>query len=211
MSLVDKSPRGRRARARSIERHDPARRRRRERDAAGTPQPRHRAGAGAGARAARVRGGAREPRRSPHRASPTAGRSISSAMTARASSGRSPTADAVLMASPVYRGSYTGALKNLLDLTPVDALRNKPVGIVAMGATLHHYLGVDGQLRWSARVVRRAGPAHQRLPRIQSLQGRTARGCRGPGGHRRPGARAPGRGPQSPRPARPTPARRRSR
>ena len=51
------------------------------------------------------------------------------------------------MASPVYRGSYTGALKNLLDLTPVDALRNKPVGIVAMGATLHHYLGVDGQLR----------------------------------------------------------------
>jgi FMN reductase len=56
-------------------------------------------------------------------------------------------ADAVLMASPVYRGSYTGALKNLLDLTPVDALRNKPVGIVAMGATLHHYLGVDGQLR----------------------------------------------------------------
>ena len=56
-------------------------------------------------------------------------------------------ADAVLMASPVYRGTYTGALKNLLDLTPVDALRNKPVGIVAMGATLHHYLGVDTQLR----------------------------------------------------------------
>jgi len=56
-------------------------------------------------------------------------------------------ADAVLIASPVYRGSFTGALKNLLDLTPVDALRGKPVGIVAMGATLHHYLGVDWQLR----------------------------------------------------------------
>jgi NAD(P)H-dependent FMN reductase len=56
-------------------------------------------------------------------------------------------ADAVLLASPVYRGSFTGALKNLLDLTPVEALRNKPVGIVAMGATLHHYLGVDWQLR----------------------------------------------------------------
>jgi NAD(P)H-dependent FMN reductase len=52
-------------------------------------------------------------------------------------------ADAVLLASPVYRGSFTGALKNFLDLTPVEALRNKPVGIVAMGATLHHYLGVD--------------------------------------------------------------------
>jgi len=56
-------------------------------------------------------------------------------------------ADAVLLASPVYRGSFTGALKNLLDLTPVDALRAKPVGIVAMGATTHHYLGVDWQLR----------------------------------------------------------------
>jgi FMN reductase len=56
-------------------------------------------------------------------------------------------ADAVLLASPVYRGSFTGALKNFLDLTPIEALRNKPVGIVAMGATLHHYLGVDWQLR----------------------------------------------------------------
>jgi FMN reductase len=56
-------------------------------------------------------------------------------------------ADVVLLASPVYRGTYTGALKNFLDLAPVDALRGKPVGIVAMGATLHHYLGVDWQLR----------------------------------------------------------------
>jgi NAD(P)H-dependent FMN reductase len=47
----------------------------------------------------------------------------------------------------VYRGSFTGALKNLLDLTPVEALRGKPVGLVAMGATLHHYLGVDWHLR----------------------------------------------------------------
>jgi FMN reductase len=56
-------------------------------------------------------------------------------------------ADAVLLASPVYRGSFTGALKNFLDLAPVEALRDKPVGIVAMGATLHHYLGVDWHLR----------------------------------------------------------------
>src|SRR5205823_323545 len=56
-------------------------------------------------------------------------------------------ADAVLLASPVYRGSFTGALKNLLDLVPIDALRGKPVGVVAMGATLHHYLGVDWHLR----------------------------------------------------------------
>jgi FMN reductase len=56
-------------------------------------------------------------------------------------------AEAVLLVSPVYRGSYTGALKNLLDLLPVEALQNKPVGIVAMGATTHHYLGADFHLR----------------------------------------------------------------
>ena len=56
-------------------------------------------------------------------------------------------ADAVLLASPVYRASFTGALKNLLDLTPLEALRAKPIGIVAMGASAHHYLGVDGHLR----------------------------------------------------------------
>ena len=56
-------------------------------------------------------------------------------------------ADVVLLASPVYRASFTGALKNLLDLTPLESLRAKPVGIVAMGATSHHYLGVDWQLR----------------------------------------------------------------
>jgi NAD(P)H-dependent FMN reductase len=56
-------------------------------------------------------------------------------------------ADAVLLATPVYRASFTGALKNLLDLTPVEALRGKAVGIVAMGASPHHYLGVDSHLR----------------------------------------------------------------
>ena len=55
--------------------------------------------------------------------------------------------DAVILASPVYRGSFTGALKNLLDLTPLEALRGKPTGIVAMGASSHHYLGVDWHLR----------------------------------------------------------------
>jgi hypothetical protein len=38
-------------------------------------------------------------------------------------------------------------LKNLLDIAPVEALQNKPVGIVAMGGSPHHYLGVDWRLR----------------------------------------------------------------
>jgi len=57
------------------------------------------------------------------------------------------TANAVLIAAPVYRASFPGVLKNLLDITPVEALSNKPVGIVAMGGSPHHYLAVDTQLR----------------------------------------------------------------
>jgi FMN reductase len=56
-------------------------------------------------------------------------------------------AKSVIFASPVYRASFTGALKNLLDHVPVEALQGKPCGIVAMGATQHHYLGVDRHLR----------------------------------------------------------------
>lgn len=66
-------------------------------------------------------------------------------------------ADAVLLASPVYRASFPGVLKNLLDLLPVEALRDKPVGILAMGGSAHHYLGVDWHLRmvltWFGAVV----------------------------------------------------------
>jgi FMN reductase len=53
----------------------------------------------------------------------------------------------VLIAAPVYRASFPGVLKNLLDITPVEALQAKPVGIVAMGGSAHHYLAVDTQLR----------------------------------------------------------------
>jgi FMN reductase len=53
----------------------------------------------------------------------------------------------VLSAAPVYRASFPGVLKNLLDITPVGALQAKPVGIVAMGDSAHHYLAVDTQLR----------------------------------------------------------------
>jgi FMN reductase len=56
-------------------------------------------------------------------------------------------ADAVLLATPVYRASLTGSLKNLLDLTPVEPLESKACGIVAMGATAHHSLGPESHLR----------------------------------------------------------------
>ena len=56
-------------------------------------------------------------------------------------------ATALILATPVYRGSLTGSLKNLLDLTPVPALQGKVVGLVAMGASDHHFLGAERHLR----------------------------------------------------------------
>jgi len=56
-------------------------------------------------------------------------------------------AKAVIFATPIYRGSLSGSLKNLIDLTPVPALQAKVVGIVAMGASDHHFLGAERHLR----------------------------------------------------------------
>ena len=56
-------------------------------------------------------------------------------------------ADAVVFATPVYRASMTGTLKNFLDAVPPAALASKPTGIVAMGAQDHHFLGAERHLR----------------------------------------------------------------
>lgn len=63
-------------------------------------------------------------------------------------------ADAVVFATPVYRGSMTGALKNLFDALPVSTLEGKPVRLVAMGASRHHFLGAEAPT--SATRPRRA-------------------------------------------------------
>lgn len=61
---------------------------------------------------------------------------------------------AFLIGTPVYRASYSGALKNLLDMVPrgmwqadVAPLANRAVGLVATGASPHHYLAIDQELR----------------------------------------------------------------
>ena len=63
-------------------------------------------------------------------------------------------ADAYVVGTPVYRGSYSGALKNLLDMVPrgqwqgdVAPFEDAAVGLVATGATDHHFLAVDQELR----------------------------------------------------------------
>lgn len=62
--------------------------------------------------------------------------------------------DAYVVGSPVYRASYSGALKNLFDMVPrgmwqadVAPFEDSAVGLVATGATPHHYLAIDEQLR----------------------------------------------------------------
>jgi FMN reductase len=56
-------------------------------------------------------------------------------------------ADVVVFSTPTYRGSMTGALKNVFDLLPVPALQAKVVALVAMGGSDHHFLGADRHLR----------------------------------------------------------------
>lgn len=56
-------------------------------------------------------------------------------------------ASAVLLATPIYRGSLTGSLKNVLDHLPVPALRGTPAALATMGASDHHFLGADRHLR----------------------------------------------------------------
>ncbi len=56
-------------------------------------------------------------------------------------------ADFYIIGTPIFQGSFTGALKNLFDLVPVSALRNKVMGFVATGGTYQHYLVIENQLK----------------------------------------------------------------
>lgn len=56
-------------------------------------------------------------------------------------------ADLIIAGSPVYKGSYTGLFKYLLDLVDQYALVDVPVVIVATGGSERHQLVVDHQLR----------------------------------------------------------------
>jgi FMN reductase len=57
------------------------------------------------------------------------------------------TADILVVATPVYRASYTGALKHLFDLVRHDALAGKPVILAATGGSPQHGLVTEHQLR----------------------------------------------------------------
>lgn len=56
-------------------------------------------------------------------------------------------ADGVIVATPVYKASFSGALKTLLDLLPERALEQKVVLPLATGGTIAHMLAVDYALK----------------------------------------------------------------
>ena len=56
-------------------------------------------------------------------------------------------ADGLLVATPVYKESFAGALKTLLDLLPERALANKAVLPLASGGSAAHMLALDYALK----------------------------------------------------------------
>lgn len=57
------------------------------------------------------------------------------------------TADLLVAATPVYRGSYTGLFKHFFDLVDQYALANKLVLLAATGGSDHHALVLEHELR----------------------------------------------------------------
>ncbi|TNC48550.1 FMN reductase [Rubellimicrobium rubrum] len=66
---------------------------------------------------------------------------------ARAILDRILSADALVVGTPVYKGSYTGLFKHLFDLVEPTALAGKPVLLTATGGGEKHALVVEHHLR----------------------------------------------------------------
>ncbi|WP_375067175.1 FMN reductase [Stenotrophomonas lactitubi] len=56
-------------------------------------------------------------------------------------------AQLLVVATPVYRGSYPGLFKHLIDFIALDALVDTPVLLAATGGSERHALVIDHQLR----------------------------------------------------------------
>jgi FMN reductase len=57
------------------------------------------------------------------------------------------TADLLLVASPIFRGTYTGLFKHLFDFVHHESLIEVPVLLAATGGSDRHALAIDHQLR----------------------------------------------------------------
>lgn len=56
-------------------------------------------------------------------------------------------ADVLVVATPVYRGAYTGLFKHFFDFIDQDVLIDTPVLLAATGGSERHALVIDHQLR----------------------------------------------------------------
>lgn len=75
-------------------------------------------------------------------------------------------ADAVIIATPVYKAAYSGLLKTFLDLLPQDGLKGKLVLPIATGGSQSHMLALD----YGLRPVLSALEARHVLPSIYATE-----------------------------------------
>lgn len=56
-------------------------------------------------------------------------------------------ADAIIIGTPIFQASIPATLKNIFDLLPVNAFRDKVVSMLVTAGTAKHYLMVEQQLK----------------------------------------------------------------
>ena len=56
-------------------------------------------------------------------------------------------ADALIIGTPTFQASIPATLKNIFDLLPVNAFRDKVVSLIATAGSAKHYLMVEQQLK----------------------------------------------------------------
>lgn len=80
---------------------------------------------------------------------PTLGRSFSrpAAAPVEAALSAIENASLIVAGSPVYKGSYSGFFKHLIDLVDYRALAGVPVAVLATGGSDRHALAVEHQMR----------------------------------------------------------------
>ncbi|MBX9869329.1 MAG: NADPH-dependent FMN reductase [Burkholderiaceae bacterium] len=71
-------------------------------------------------------------------------------------------AEAIVIATPIYKAAYSGMLKTFLDLLPQDGLTGKWVLPIATAGSQSHFLALD----YALRPILSALAAHQILPSI---------------------------------------------
>lgn len=63
-------------------------------------------------------------------------------------------ADTYVIGTPIFQGSMSGTLKNLIDLVPPSDFKHKIMGFVATAGNHQHYLAIENQLMPIARYLK---------------------------------------------------------